>query len=223
MRDFPYPTPIPRERSTHRRPCATGLATRALAWTVALGLVVGPSAPPARAQDAPRDAEPEAEVAAPSGRISGRVLRGPGVDAEVRGSRVLAYHVEGQREYASEPVGRDGKFVLEDLPRGYFDLAVETPAGLYVAAQVVHLPPSGKVRLEFTLAPYPGGEPIPDRERYAGRDDEGAGLAEIARKVRGRDFWRSPAGIAILAGTGGAAVLGVALSGDDDERLASPF
>lgn len=154
---------------------------------------------------------------APSGRIQGEV-------ADAAGGRVLAYHVDTGTMHASEPLKKDGKFRIENLPRGIYDIAVETETGsLYVASEVLHLPPSGKVSVDFRLEPYPPEGPPAGRERFAGSDAPGVGLARVEPKLAGKDFWRSPKGLAIVGGVGASVLLWLAVSGDDDERLASPF
>ena len=52
------------------------------------------------------------------------------------------------------------------------------------------------------------------------RDVEPSGVAEVRRKLRGREYWRSPGGVAILSGIGGVALLALA-AGSDSEVAAT--
>ena len=55
-----------------------------------------------------------------------------------------------------------------------------------------------------------------------GSELEPVGVAVVREKETGREFWRGPKGIAILAGLGGAALLALAAGGGNDETTASP-
>jgi len=140
----------------------------------------------------------------------------------VEGARVLIYHLSTEELFTSEPTGRGGDFKLVDLPYGYFDVAVETPEGIYVADQVINLPPSGKATASLALSEFEDAGSRPPRE-FSGSDAESVGWARVKEKLRGKAFWKSTAGIAIIAGVGGVALLALALSGGDDETPASPI
>jgi len=201
---------------------SSGFSMRTAAWRRAAALVaaIALAFAPAVAEDpADADADP---AASGTGTLVVRVRVGRGLDVSLEGARVLAFHIGEQKVFASDPVGRKGEAQITGLPRGYFDLAVEVGEDVYVASDVVHLPPAGRVLLDLELGEFPPTVPA-DRRRFAGLDREGEGQAETSRRLRGREFWRSPKGIAILAGGGGAVLLGIALSGSDDEVQASPF
>ena len=137
--------------------------------------------------------------------------------------RVVAFHVGAQKLYTSEPVGRNGNYALRGIPRGFYDVAVEIGADMYVASEVAHVPPGANMGIDFELSPYPGGVAPSDRESFLGSEAAGAGLANARRKPRGREFWFSPKGLVIMSGIGGAALLGIALSSSDEERPARPI
>jgi len=139
----------------------------------------------------------------------------------VEGARVLIYHLSTEELFSSEPTGRGGDFKLTDLPYGYFDVAVETPEGIFVADQVINLPPSGKATASLSLTEFEDAGSRPPRE-FSGSDAESIGWARVKEKLRGKAFWKSTAGIAILAGVGGVALLALAAGGNDDETPASP-
>ena len=149
-----------------------------------------------------------------SGKIVGKILGADGKTA-ITGARVLAYHLSAEKLFTSEPT-TGGSFKLLGLPYGYFDIAVEAPNGnLFVASRVINLPPTGKADVILTLVPYPASKAHLAR-RYPGRDQEPTGVAEMRSKPRGREFWRTPKGVAILSGLGGVALLAIAASSDDE-------
>jgi len=185
---------------------------RPLAALAMAGLLAGVG--PVRAQ-AP--AEPEAAPPAGTSSISGRVL---GADGPVAGAVVHAYHLSTETSYDSAPTGGSGQFRIEDLPYGYFDVAVETPGGLYVADLVANVPPAGNTTLVMTLTP--GDSAVMAPRPFPGSAADPVGVAAVSEKATGREFWRGPKGIAILAGLGGAALLAIASGGSDDEPVASP-
>jgi hypothetical protein len=193
--------------------------------SAALVVILACGGLPTAAADEPV-AEPDTDesAAAPSGGLmSGKVRWGQGADGgPLVGARVIAFHVDEQKMYTSEPVGRNGHYELRGIPRGFYDIAVEVGPDIYVASEVAHIPPGAKLRLDFDLAPYPGGVAPSDRGTFQGTGAAGSGLANTHRKPRGREFWFSPKGLVIMSGIGGAALLGIALSSSDNETSASP-
>ncbi len=156
-----------------------------------------------------------AETAAGTARLSGKVTTAAG-KAPASGTRVLAYHLSTETLYAADVKGNE--YRLTELPYGYFDLAVElADGGIYVGNQVVNVPPAGKVSVSFSIVQAPGS---PNRD-FPGTEQASAGQVKIQERLRGRDFWRSPRGIAILAGGGGAVLLAIASGGGSDSTPAS--
>ncbi len=158
------------------------------------------------------------EHASDTSEIEGKIL---GIDGKpVPGARLLSYHLSSERLFTSEPTGTNGECLLEPLPFGYHDLAVETADGLFVGSQVVNIGPNAKVLVVLTLYPAAGE---PTGRGYAGSEREPIGQAQVVERPRGRAFWRSPRGVAVLAGSGAVALLLLAGGGGDDENNASPF
>lgn len=146
-----------------------------------------------------------------TGRIEARIqIRGEGGSPE--GTILNAYHIDTQQVFRSEPARNKGAVTIEGIPYGYFDLAVEMDGKLYVASQVVIVPPSGKVVISLVLEPYEDdGTAV---RSFQGSDAPVEGVARLSRKAVGKEFWRGPAGIAIITGISGAGLLAIA-SGSD--------
>lgn len=165
----------------------------------------------------PAMAEDEPETGADgAGRIEAKIqFRGKGVSPE--GIVLNAYHIDTKQLFRSEPAQQKGIAVIERIPYGYFDLAVEVGGELYVASEVVVVPPSGKVVITLILEPYEDDEAAPPRE-FQGNDSPVRGIARLSSKSVGKEFWRGPAGIAIITGISGAALLAIA-SGSESPSI----
>jgi hypothetical protein len=167
-----------------------------------------------------KDAEPETTGA----EIRGKVYRSDGKTA-VTGAVVSAYILESGQVIPSEPTSGNGEFALTGLPFGYADLYVETSEGMFAGSQVVNLSPGGKVSVSLDLsvladkpsAWWAGREP----KELPGSGKKPIGVAEVHSKVRGREFWKTPGGIATLGAIGGAVLLAIAASGSGESN-ASP-
>jgi hypothetical protein len=153
---------------------------------------------------------------AQEGRISGKVISL--VDkSDVVGATVLAYQISTEQVIRSSPTDSGGKFSIRDLAAGYYDLAIETPDGLFVADQIVNVPPAGKATINVGVVP--DNAPILAQtgvRSYPGSADASAGMMQISERLTGSKFWKSPKGVAILSSAGGAALLALAISGKDD-------
>jgi hypothetical protein len=151
--------------------------------------------------------------------IAGTVLDANG--KKIAGARVHAYHLSSAKLFASSPTQGNGKYKIEGVPYGYYDLAVETPDGLYVASRVVNVAPASTSAAIFTVVPYqPSTQGV--ARKHPVSDEDPRGLAKLHQKAKGRDFWRSPKGVAILGGTAAAGLLAIA-SGSDSESVSSVF
>jgi hypothetical protein len=154
-------------------------------------------------------------------RLSGRIV-GPDAKRAVGTARVLAYHLTSRHVFDSAPAKPNGDYEIRGLPFGYFDLAVETPEGLWLADRVVNLPPAGKLELTLTVggASAPIGVP-PGRVWPGGGALAPVGALQVRAAPRGRDFWRSPKGIALVTGIVAVTLLAIASSGNDSSSNAS--
>ena len=146
-------------------------------------------------------------------RLDGQVL---GPDGKpVQGAVVAVRSLEGGSKWVSTPSDRRGRFYLQGLPYGWADLIVTTEKGDFLGDQAVNLPPGRRVVVNFNLletADKPASWWTDRRvEPPAGISvAEVAGMAQGSQKLTGVEYWKSPAGIAILVSVGIVALAAIA-------------
>jgi hypothetical protein len=149
--------------------------------------------------------------------LEGRVL---GPDGKpVRGAVVAVRPLDGDASHASLPSDSRGRFRLSAIPYGWADLVVTTEKGDFLGDQAINLPPGTKVMLDFNLletVDKPAAWWTDRRvEPPAGVAlDQVAGMAQSSQKLTGVEYWKSPAGIAILASVGAVALGLIAAGGN---------
>jgi hypothetical protein len=189
------------QASPHRR--RHGATRRGIATLIVVALLAAP------AWSKKKKVNPEDEEIVNAG-IRGKIYAADG-KRTIAGVVVRAVDLNDGSEYRSEPSDGKGRFRLEGIPHGYYDIGFEAPDGLYVGSQVINVPPGGYgvVAVRLGVVATDDGSTFPEAERQ--------GVAVLERKLNVREFWRSPKGIAIIAAVGGSALLGLAVtSGDND-------
>ncbi|MDQ7006451.1 MAG: carboxypeptidase-like regulatory domain-containing protein [Acidobacteriota bacterium] len=178
------------------------MVRRIVAGVVMVGLALGPQVTVSMA-------------AGPAGNV---VIRGVVFSGEtqepVLGARVYAVHLDTKQVFSSAPSTATGEYQLTGLPYGYYDLAVETPDGLYLANRVINAPAGEKVEMSMLLgSPQPEDtewwSAEPDR-RIPGLDRVPDGVSRIIEGIP-----RKSALAAIASGkaaAGGAAAAGTGVS-----------
>ena len=153
-----------------------------------------------------------ADEPAPSGtsRIEGKITSGS-KKTPVVGATILAYNLATGTIFRSQPTAKNGRFEVTGLAHGYYDMAVEAPDGLYVATQVVNVPPDGRAVSDLNLQPTGAGESGP--RDFPGSDQAASGIAALIEK----SFWLKPKGIAIWGG-GTVVALALLLGGGSDSN-----
>jgi len=177
-------------------------------------------------QVAPTAAYAKKEAAEPTGaEIRGKIYRSDGKTA-VSGAVVSVYVLDTGNVITSPPTGDNGEFVLTGLPYGYADLYVETAEGMLAGSQVLNLSPGGKVSVSLDLSSFADKPPAwwsgREPKELPGSGKKPVGVAELRSKVRGKEFWKSPGGIATLGAIGGLALLAIAAGGGGNNSNASP-
>lgn len=110
--------------------------------------------------------------------------------APIAGARVYAVHLDTKQVFTSAPSAANGEYQLTGLPYGYFDIAVETTDGLYLANRVINAPAGEKVEISLMLGPP--------------RSEDQWWSAEPNRRIPGLD--RVPDGVARIVEGGPGAV-----------------
>lgn len=174
--------------------------TRAAIAAAVLSALLAPGVGAAKKPKEPKPVKPR------GARIDGQVLRDP-KRTPVAGAIVRVKFFDGGEEWVSPPTDRKGRFRLDALPYGYAELVVESPDGKFPCDHVVELPPLGTVGLTLGLRPM---APLPSAWWSGEATADAKGVALGKQNLRGRDFWTSPAGIGIIAGTGAAVLLAIA-------------
>ena len=136
----------------------------------------------------------------------------------LRGAVVTARSLNGDASWSSLPSDSRGRFRLPPLPYGWADLVVTTEKGEFLGDQAINLPPGTKVIVNFNLletADKPASWWTDRRvEPPAGLlIGQLAGMAQSSQKLTGVEYWKSPAGIAILASVGVVALAVIAAGG----------
>ena len=144
-------------------------------------------------------------TAVESSTIKGKITTGP-KKTPVPGATILIYHLATATIHRSAPTDEKGHYEVSGLEHGYYDLAVESPDGLYVGNQVVNLLPGGKMVSNFNLEVSGTGES--SAREFPGSDQPTTGTASFLEK----SFWMKPKGIAIWVG-GSAVAAALLLSG----------
>lgn len=194
-----------------------------LAWSLAAVLIVGAATPPSRAQET----EPAERAETASGaenvvpesygqaRLSGKVFESDG-ETPVAGSVVTVHYLSDGRGVDSSPTDRKGRFEFEDLEHGYVELTVERQGDRFAGGDFLSLPPMGRVAVDLFLTRLDersaswwasrGPLQLPEGQGAA------VGVAEVRPEVRGREFWKSKKGIAVITAVGGALLIAIAAS-----------
>jgi hypothetical protein len=178
------------------------------------------------AQEPPGAGEVEIAGALPeAGRLEGRVFGSDG-KTPIAGAVVYAYHLDTDEVFASTDTDGKGRYVIEGLPLGWFDLFIRTEQGVFVANHVVSIAPKSKISASFTLTDY-GAESTwfsgTARRNVPGLEEEATGVATLDRTAKEKSFWAKPAGVGILIGGGVLLLAGIILAGDDTTEItASP-
>ena len=171
----------------------------------------------------PAAARPHKDKPVAGSGLEGKVVRPDG--KPIPGAIVAVRLLDGKKLYSSLPADSRGRFKLAGLPYGWADLVVTTNKGEFLGDQAINLPPGTKMVVSFNLletADKPASwwtdrrvEP-PEKVSL----EQVAGMAQSSQKLTGVEYWKSPAGIAIIAGIGVVA-LGLIAAGGNSYKAPS--
>jgi hypothetical protein len=184
------------------------LLGRSLAVILSAGLALPALAAPSHKAKSP---------APPRGsRLDGRILAADG-KTPIRGATLEVRPLDGGTSWTSLPTDHRGRFEMRGLHYGWNEVVVRTEKGEFLADQAINLPPGGKVIVSFSLLETADKPASWWTERHVEPPTDLAGnlsgMAETSQRLTGVDYWKSPAGIAILAGAGAAALALIAIGG----------
>lgn len=132
----------------------------------------------------------------------------------LRGVSLLAQHLSTAEVFRCPGTNRKGRCKLSGLPYGYFEIAISAPEGVFIAERAVNLPPAGVVELSLAAGRF---APTEEPRTFPGTEVASTGTLALTKHLRGRDFWRSPKGVAVLTALGGVALLVLVGSADDPD------
>jgi len=152
------------------------------------------------------------------------VPHGSELEGKVLGP-VSVQSLDEDASWSSPPSDGRGRFRLRGLPYGWADLVVTTPQGKFLGDQAINLPPGTRVVVSFDLletADKPASWWTDRRVEVPSGVDlkQVAGMAQSSQRLTGVEYWKSPAGIAILASVSVVA-LGLIAAGGGTYRAPS--
>jgi len=148
--------------------------------------------------------------------LSGKIVGDNG--KPIRGAVVVVQSLDSDSSWTSLPSDRGGRFKLGGLHYGWAEVTVKTELGLFLGDVAMNLPPGKSVVVNFSLletrdkpASWWADRRIePPKGDTAG---EIAGMVQSSQKLTGVEYWKSPAGIAIMVGVGVIALAAIAAGG----------
>ncbi len=145
--------------------------------------------------------------------LEGRVF-GPDRVTPVAGAVVRAVRGDGVQVYSSLPTDAKGGYSISHIILGSYDLVVEMPDGIYVVEKTLAISEAKPYGLSLATVP---AENVEKRVPSIDKPLKGYAWTLEGKSAGGGGFWKSPGGIAIIAG-GAIALIALALNGDGDNN-----
>jgi len=143
--------------------------------------------------------------------VQGRVF-GPDRVTPVSGAVVRAVRGDGAQVYSSLPTDAKGNYSITHMALGSYDVVVEVPDGVYVVDKSLGITEAKSYGLSLATVPSENVE-----KRVPSIDKPVKGYAwTMESNPKAGGFWKSPGGIAIIAG-GAIALVALALSGGNGD------
>ena len=154
----------------------------------------------------------------PGSGVSGTIV---GEDGKpIRGATVTVKSLDGEMSWISKPSDKRGSFKLRGMHYGWAELVVATEAGAFLSDQAMNLPPGRNIVVKLSLLET-RDKPASwwaDRRVEIPKAEENstiAGMALSNQKLTGVEYFKSPAGIAILISASVVALVAIAAGGRD--------
>jgi carboxypeptidase family protein len=145
--------------------------------------------------------------------ISGRVF-GPDRTTPLSGAVVRAVRGEGAQVYSSLPTDEKGNFSMSNLAPGSYDLVVELPDGVFLVERTLSI--SEPKAYSLSLATVPA-ENVTKHVSAIEKPVKGYAWTLEGKGPKAGGFWKTPGGIAIIAG-GAIGLAALALNGGNDNN-----
>ena len=145
--------------------------------------------------------------------LEGRVFGADRV-TPVAGGVVRAVRGDGVQVYSSLPTDAKGSYSISHITPGSYDVVVELPDGIYVVEKTLAISEPKAYGLSLATVP---SENVEKRVPSIDKPVKGYAWTLEGKSAGGGGFWKSPGGIAIIAG-GAVALIALALSGGNDNN-----
>lgn len=144
--------------------------------------------------------------------LEGRVFGADRV-TPAAGAVVRAVRGDGVQVYSSLPTDAKGNYSISHITPGSYDVVVEMPDGIFVVEKTLAFSESKAYGLSLATVPSENVE-----KRVPSIDKPVKGYAwTLEGKTAGGGFWKSPGGIAIIAG-GAIALIALLINASDDDN-----
>ena len=152
-----------------------------------------------------------------SATISGRVFGADRV-TPIQGAVVRAVRGDGVQVYSSTVSDEKGNYSLSNVIPGSYDIVVELPDGVYVVERTLSVSEAKAYSLSLATVP---AENVEKKVLAVDKPVKGYAWTLEGKGPKAGGFWRTPGGIAIIAGgVAGLAYL-VWKGGDEDNKKGS--
>jgi len=145
-----------------------------------------------------------------TGSMSGRVFSQDGMPIPSAKIRVL--RIDTGEELASAPADKSGAYSLDGLPEGRYEVAVETPKGVYLVDRSLELSGTGKQSYTFRLKDMSPEEVKAMAPRTNEKKKDG--VPADPSKAGQPTFWVNPLTVTLA----GLAIVSVIYLGVDEAR-----
>jgi hypothetical protein len=148
--------------------------------------------------------------------VTGKIVGDDG--KPLRGAVVVVNSLDAEASWTSLPTNKGGRFEIKGIRYGWAEVTVKTEKGLFLGDQAMNLPPGKNVVLNFSLLETKDKPESwwADRRVEIPKGDEAAeiaGMVQSSQKLTGVEYWKSPAGIAILVSVSVVALAVIAAGG----------
>jgi hypothetical protein len=131
----------------------------------------------------------------------------------IQGAVVRAVRGDGAQVYSSLPTDPKGNYSLSNLAPGSYDIVVELAEGVYVVERILSVSEAKAYSLSLATVP---AENVEKKVPAVDKPVKGYAWTLEGKGPKVGGFWRTPGGIAIIAG-GVAGLAYLVLRGDDNK------